>query len=582
MPTRIDTSYYRMYIGVDLSDCAAHVCAVGTARDDGYDFGLIRIGQRITGGFDDLIDIRGVPSDIMASSVVGSVSSAIGRTPEGHNLSFIESQLMWAHYAGMYAVLLDVHLLELIEFSSILSSLCLTYPPDSSVTRIWLQCGLHDWTAWDNIRSLSQYPSKLAICLDLAGYDKTDPGTIYRWMGEPVASVRIPSGRVDESLGPILQSFLRMNSQPIVSDASQADAIKKLAASFDPLSWEQRYVAPYHDALQLPLQPLMDNMDNTVYETFETDRTKYEQYQEAIARAIRDLLDAHPDETHVRLAVVGAGRGGLIDSAIRAIHQVGKEGVMYTITGVEKNVNAARTLRYKAHDDPLWISDPQIRVSIVHGDMRCWSVPGSVDILVSELLGSLGDNEASPECIDGVISVLDPARGVSIPNRYYSSLEPVSSHKIWTATRDASKLETPLVVYFNNCFRPCAPVPLFSFSHNRTEPTTGNARSSVLSWELPVDTTVHGFAGYFHADLHGGVTMSIHPPTATEGMVSWFPAFLPLKQPLLVKAGEKLSVAVERKTAHGKMWLEWTAISPSVQGTNNSCGRVHSVGLSIS
>ena len=169
MPTRIDTSYYRMYIGVDLSDCAAHACAVGTARDDGYDFGLIRIGQRITGGFDDLIDIRGVPSDIMASSVVGSVSSAIGQTPEGHNLSFIESQLMWAHYAGMYAVLLDVHLLELIEFSSILSSLCLTYPPDSSVTRIWLQCGLHDWTAWDNIRSLSQYPSKLAICLDLAG-----------------------------------------------------------------------------------------------------------------------------------------------------------------------------------------------------------------------------------------------------------------------------------------------------------------------------------------------------------------------------------------------------------------------------
>ena len=35
------------------------------------------------------------------------------------------------------------------------------------------------------------------------------------------------------------------------------------------------------------------------------------------------------------------------------------------------------------------------------GDMREWEPPEKADILVSELLGSFGDNELSPECLDG-------------------------------------------------------------------------------------------------------------------------------------------------------------------------------------
>ena len=33
--------------------------------------------------------------------------------------------------------------------------------------------------------------------------------------------------------------------------------------------------------------------------------------------------------------------------------------------------------------------------------MRSLNVPEPVDILISELLGSFGDNELSPECLDG-------------------------------------------------------------------------------------------------------------------------------------------------------------------------------------
>lgn len=34
----------------------------------------------------------------------------------------------------------------------------------------------------------------------------------------------------------------------------------------------------------------------------------------------------------------------------------------------------------------------------LHQDMRFWDAPQLADILVSELLGSFGDNELSPEC----------------------------------------------------------------------------------------------------------------------------------------------------------------------------------------
>jgi protein arginine N-methyltransferase 5 len=45
-------------------------------------------------------------------------------------------------------------------------------------------------------------------------------------------------------------------------------------------------------------------------------------------------------------------------------------------------------------------------VTLFYGDMRQVELPGKVDILVSELLGSFGDNELSPECLDGAMRFL--------------------------------------------------------------------------------------------------------------------------------------------------------------------------------
>ena len=42
--------------------------------------------------------------------------------------------------------------------------------------------------------------------------------------------------------------------------------------------------------------------------------------------------------------------------------------------------------------------------------MRVIDVPEKADILVSELLGSFGDNELSPECLDGAVRFLKRTR----------------------------------------------------------------------------------------------------------------------------------------------------------------------------
>ena len=52
------------------------------------------------------------------------------------------------------------------------------------------------------------------------------------------------------------------------------------------------------------------------------------------------------------------------------------------------------------------------KVQILFGDMRQLNVPEQADILVSELLGSFGDNELSPECLDGAMRFL---KGDSCP-----------------------------------------------------------------------------------------------------------------------------------------------------------------------
>jgi protein arginine N-methyltransferase 5 len=98
------------------------------------------------------------------------------------------------------------------------------------------------------------------------------------------------------------------------------------------------------------------------------------------------------------------------------------------------------------------------RVTIIHEDMRSWQPECRADIMVSELLGSFGDNELSPECLDGAQRYLKGRKriilihilksnfllddGISIPYSYTSFVCPLQSPRIFSEllyNRDANK-----------------------------------------------------------------------------------------------------------------------------------------------
>ena len=199
----------------------------------------------------------------------------------------------------------------------------------------------------------------------------------------------------------------------------------------------------YLDHLQSPLQPLGDNLEFQTYETFETDPVKYMRYKQAIEIALRDGISLNhfkkisidnPQTNgalpsfRVTILVVGAGRGPLVRAALQAVQAVNQAGISMipNVVAVEKNPCAVLYLHSVKAREASWANT----VTIAECDMRFAAqhqiLKGLIqdpekraDICVSELLGSFGDNELSPECLDGVQkSGLLKEACVCIPQRY--------------------------------------------------------------------------------------------------------------------------------------------------------------------
>ena len=331
----------------------------------------------------------------------------------------------------------------------------------------------------------------------------------------------------------------------------------------------------------------MDNLESATYETFEKDASKYIQYEEAVLACLKDRVsdaDAAAGAATV-LMVVGAGRGPLVRASLRASDRCGRRLKVYA---VEKNPNAVITLQSLVESEG-W----EDRVTIIASDMRDWDFAEKADVLVSELLGSFGDNELSPECLDGAQRFLKPG-GVSIPQSYTSYLAPLTSSKLWNdakAYKDLAHMETPYVVKLHRYSLIAEPEEVFTFVHPNEDRVIDNSRYEKLRFVRPPDAaaaTMHGFAGYFDAKLYEGpagkVHCSIYPPTHTMGptgepMFSWFPIYFPLRHPVHVPAGQPIEAHCWRCVGPTKVWYEWAVTAPEVGPVHNTNGRSYFVGL---
>jgi protein arginine N-methyltransferase 5 len=308
------------------------------------------------------------------------------------------------------------------------------------------------------------------------------------------------------------------------------------------------------------------------------DPIKYARYEEAVQLALLDrVTEDKAKQTVTIIMVVGAGRGPLVQCCLQAAVAVGRKVKMYAI---EKNPNAVVTL--EARNTEQWGG----RVTVVATDMRKWRPDVQADIMVSELLGSFGDNELSPECLDGAQTFLAP-NGISIPASSTAFLAPLSAPKLHIELvngRDAKQLETPYVVLLHSSYRIAEPRPGFHFvhpNHDTSAPDGGpdNTRYGTFDFTATQSAVMHGFAGYFESVLYGDVMISTNPATHSPGMFSWFPIFFPLKKPLYVPAGTTVTINIWRKVSSTKVWYEWACTAPNVTSIHNVNGVSYHIGL---
>uniref|UniRef100_A0A671QR82 Protein arginine N-methyltransferase 5 n=1 Tax=Sinocyclocheilus anshuiensis TaxID=1608454 RepID=A0A671QR82_9TELE len=444
------------------------------------------------------------------------------------------------------------------------------------------------------ILTLCDYNKRICLAIEI-GADLPSDTLIDKWLGEPIKAAILPTSifLTNKKGFPVLSKahqriifrLFKLEAQFIFTGENRHNE-KDLRSYLQYLEYlNQNRPAPnayehfakgYEDYLQSPLQPLMDNLESQTYEVFEKDPIKYSQYQQAVYRCLLDRVPEEQMETNVQvLMVLGAGRGPLVNASLCAAKQAKRKLRVYA---VEKNPNAVVTLENWKFEE--WGD----QVTVVSCDMREWTAPEKADIIVSELLGSFGDNELSPECLDGAQHFLKDD-GISIPCSYTSFLAPLSSSKLYNEVRGCRErdkdpechFETPYVVRLHNFHQLADPKPCFTFVHPTTD--MNNNQYQCLQFSIGCNSVLHGFAGYFEATLYKDVTLSIKPETHSPGMFSWFPILFPLKQPISLSCGDNVSVRFWRCNNGKKVWYEWAVTEPVCSAIHNPAGRSYTIGL---
>jgi len=452
------------------------------------------------------------------------------------------------------------------------------------------------WNWWNKFRLLGNTNTKLNVCLEFSENVPSD-SEVQRWLGEPIKTVLLPTSIfltnkkgypvLAKSHQSILKLLIKLDVQIVLKGPTRHQHLSFYqqylshlhlqVESHDPL---HTFAKGFEDFLQIPLQPLMDNLESSTYEVFERDPVKYSQYLVAMQRAITEMIPDNEIQTKVlTVMVVGAGRGPLVKAAISAAKNAGRR---IKVFAVEKNVNAVVTLQH------LKLEHWGDQVTVISSDMRDWNPPAEdyADILVSELLGSFGDNELSPECLDGAQKFLKPT-GVSIPTSYTSFIGPIQSSKLFNEYRnnkDDSKhpmaaFETPYVVHLLNRAELAEPKPIFTFVHPNRDKFIDNSRYQEVEFVINCDSVLHGFGGYFECNLYKDVMISILPSSHSPGMFSWFPIMFPIVEPLQLRRGDQLKVHFWRCVSKHNVWYEWSISEPVASPVHNPNGRSYQIGL---
>ncbi|CAD5214976.1 unnamed protein product [Bursaphelenchus okinawaensis] len=541
-----------------------------------------------------------------------TVDNVIGVTffNERIDLLTVEEDFGNANYLGLAAVAVAVYcdpdeaFLKLLRRFVYLQS----YTP---YIIILLPSCIHDvagcstssiWDSWRLIRKelFNACYDKLGVGLLCSGRfdsDFIDESLLERWKGEPlklVANTVLEDGSKFEHLLNVLRLYISPECEYVVPYINQngnelvdITKLQQLAQLFVQNSRKIPVInnAYFEDFPQRPLKPTEDDLSASVYSTFETITSKYRLYESAVIEAIMDWQQ-HDKNRNKKFVVllVGAGRGGLIESILKALQKTKQQRV--TVLAVEKNKFAYQTLQKKN------INRWNNLVKLINTDLRDHTQikaalnARSPNMVVSELLGSFACNEVGPDLITTLYPLVNEDT-VFIPQGYCNYVAPCFSFRIngiinggrpdyylrlsnccgkngihGIESQEYCNLDQLYVSSLNSCYIADIPKQIHCYRHTKGVNIDLDWKKKV-EYDIEVDCEINAIAGFFTAEI-GSETLTTLPKDKrdfTDTKKSWFPAYFPLRSPIYCPAGTKLEVEITRKTNEKGMWYEWSTIT---------------------
>ena len=551
---------------------------------------------------------------------IGMVRSALEKPSDMHVL---ESAAKFIQHHGMTTLLVPPVARQMVPHLA----RCINAIIRTERLSIWYMVPWKSWGLWSSLRTMCGHHPMLGVCPVLHGLTEitkepmqcltrsalkryfglpieksAQSAETNRWLAEPVRMLSLCGVNADEQIPTKQLIPFVLRKTPLLVRKPHAiscrEIIKKVVHEKKIFLEDMTDVNAtllhetanaYHDGILLaPLRPLQENLENQVYEAFEKDPVKYDAYTNAIARAMERFKHVRNNlDSGMKVAVLGAGRGPLVQCALEASVRVNCP--IETLHIVEKNVWAHQTLRKKLFTH--WQADnANTSFSLHKADIRCWKPEEPVDLTISELLGSFGCNEASPECLTARMQGIQSIDGMQIPAQYGSYLSPIQSGKAYeailqmsTKSKNANAFERIHIVNFRDAHFLSDPQYCFGFDHTDSASCavsdSAHDRYTSLQFIIQQDGILHGFAGQFDCTLFDGVKISTVEGHQTPGLLSWYRAFFPLKTPLHVNAYDKVVVHVWRRSTKAKLWYEWALEAPQCTEIANSGGKIDSVDL---
>ena len=274
------------------------------------------------------------------------------------------------------------------------------------------------------------------------------------------------------------------------------------------------------------------------------DQVRIAAFRDALAKVIR------PGETTV--ADLGAGTGVLAFLA----RELGAREVWLLDPGLVLGL-AARVAERNGIDGLHFIPERSLDVA----------EPPRVDVVVAEVLGNFAYEEGVLETLRDARRFLAP-RGTMIPHSIVQWAAPVIADRFehdfraWRGVAaldwsDAERLTRNNMYVFAIEPKDLLDVPAASWDSLEFDGDIDSHRAGRCAWTLAADATIFGLALWWECTLVPGVVLSTSP---FGPRTHWDQIYLPLLEPLTVRAGEALALDVSSETGGGESGIDvrWT------------------------